>query len=800
MPASFLDGDTEIDLDGNDESLTVPLPFPFTFYGRTYDSVGVTTNGFVNFLPSPFAPSLNTPIPAPEAPNAAIYALWADLFVGGGASMRTGVLGSAPDRQFVIEWRNVRFRGMILRLRFEIVLRENGEILLQYAAPVDDPLQRGATATLGIENDSGTVGFQYSFQEDVIDPALAILFSPPRTGQVEGLVTDANDGQPLADVEVRALRDGVLVGAGQTNALGRYRLQLLEGSYLLEAGRDRYGQQQSPVEVLADQLVTRDFSLPTARAEFGPGAVRLVVRRGEARTRTVSLRNTGGLALEFSIAEAGGQAQATAPTSRPVRNEAASPTARTTRDLWVGGSAPRGWSPSAPGNVIRSFVTEGVTGPFGLGFEGNLWVSEVQERAGNFEFTSEGQSTGRQWPSPWAESWAGDMAHDPNRKLICQLAVGGDNGIHCWDPASGALVDSIVGEFPWTARTQRGLAYRADDDSFYLGGWVQGAIYHVKGLGHPDRGAVIGVCTPADSSISGLAWNAAAGVLWAATNSPTDSIYELDPEDCTVLAVLAHPAAGGNQGGGLELDERGNLWMVAQNIRTVFLVESGVPELGDIPWLSVTPSGGTVAPGQEGALEVTVNSGDLAAGTYLGSLVVTSNAGRERRLRIPVSLVVTEYQQGVNAGGGAYQDALGDTWAADRKHSAGSWGYLQSSRTRTTSHEISGTADPRLYQSQRINPYAYRFDSVPNGVYQVDLRFAELENLGAGGRLFDVVVEDTLVLPSYDVAARVGNFAADAHTFFVEVTDGRMDIRLIPDARRSKPVLNALRITHRPDR
>ena len=74
---------------------------------------------------------------------------------------------------------------------------------------------------------------------------------------------------------------------------------------------------------------------------------------------------------------------------------------------------------------------------------------------------------------------------------MCQVNVGSDNGIYCWNPETGDLVDSITGAFPWTAISQRGLAYRADDDTFYVGGWTEGIVYHVKGLSHPDRGAII---------------------------------------------------------------------------------------------------------------------------------------------------------------------------------------------------------------------------------------------------------------------------------------------------------------------
>jgi len=50
------------------------------------------------------------------------------------------------------------------------------------------------------------------------------------------------------------------------------------------------------------------------------------------------------------------------------------------------------------------------------------------------------------------------------------------------------------------------------------------------------------------------------------------------------------------------------------------------------------------------------------------------------------------------------------------------------------------------------------------------------------------------------VRFEAGTRTADAHTFFVEVTDGRLDIRLIPNVGFADPVINALRVTHRTDR
>jgi hypothetical protein len=800
LTASYIEAQTVVPLVGDLGTLNVPLPFDFSLYGQTYSTATLTTKGYIEFQGGKSGAYDNVQIPDRNVPNAAIYAFWDDMVVDGAASVRTDVRGVAPDRQFVIEWRDVAFYdNQALRTRFEMVLYENGRIQFQYGDGTD-PRQLGGSATIGIENETGSVAFQYSFNQAALGPSSAILFSLPPSGFAKGVVTDVNDGKAVAGTEIRALQAGAVIRSTKTNGAGAYRMQLPVGSYTLEAGAHGYGQQQKPVTIAENQTVTADFALKTARAEVTPAVVQLLMPADQKRTRTLTLKNTGSLNLDFEIAEAGGKLQATVSTSRLARSGALNPSALNTRGLLAPGLRLAGWAPSSPGNVITSFAPTGMQLAWGVGYSGNVWLSDPPAGKHDAEFTPAGAATGRAYDHSWVTDWPADMAYDAGRKLVCQLNVGGDNGIYCWDPNTGAVAGSIAGNFPWSAQSQRGLAYRSDDDTFYVAGWNEGTVYHVKGLSHADKGAVVGSCRPADGSIAGLAWNGAMGVLWASTNSPTDSIYELNPDDCTVLSVLPHPATGGFQGGGLEMDENGNLWTISQNPNRVYLVESGVPAFSDVPWLAVSPTTGSVAPGQKKSLTVTVDTKGLVPGTYLASIYVRSNAGREGSLRIPVSLVVTDYQQGVAAGGDSYKDTLGDTWAADRKYSAKGWGYVQSSKTKSTSHSISGTDDPKLYKNQRIDPYAYRFDGVPNGIYQVDLRFAEFDNSSPGKRLFDVIVEEQMVLPAHDIAYEVGRYAADARTFFVEVVDGRMDVRFIPRAGSDKPVINALRVTRRPDR
>jgi len=382
---------------------------------------------------------------------------------------------------------------------------------------------------------------------------------------------------------------------------------------------------------------------------------------------------------------------------------------------------------------------------------------------------------------------------------MCSLNVGGDNGIYCWDPDDGNVMGSITGAFPWTAISQRGLAYRPDDDSFYVGGWNEGILYHVAGFSHATPGAVLDQCSPADGDISGLAWNPASGVVWAATNSPTDTIYQLSPA-CGVLGTLAHPSPG-YDGAGLDMDAAGNLWMIDQDPKTVFLMDSGLPTFVDVPWLSEDPVSGMVPIGGSIAIEVTADATGLAPGVYEAVIVIQTNSGRQPNLTVPVRLIVPAYFVGVNAGDGPYTDTAGETWFADQRYAAGSWGYMnKSSRVSTTRKAISGTDDDKLYQSFRQSPTEYRFDLPAAGIYEIEVRFAELAKRSAGTRLFDVIAElNDILLPAHDIVYEVGSFTADSHVFYLAVTDGQLNLRFVERRGYAAPIVNAIRVIHRPD-
>ena len=798
---NYIEANTVLPLTGDDASTPVTLPFPFTFYGQTYSTAHVATNGFINFL-APNTSLTNVAIPSTALPNAGIYPFWDDLFVDASASVRSELLGTAPNRAFVIEWRNVRFfNDLVRRVDFEVILHENGRIQTEYRNVTNDGREKGDSATLGIENQTGTVALQYSFNGAAItDPTFAVLYRLPPSGFVQGTVTDANDQQPVAEATVKAIQGGTVVRQTTTDAAGFYRLQLRLGTYTIEVSKTNYETRTAQVVLdQEDEVVTQNFTLRTARGEVSPSALQFIVPPNQTRTQTLTLRNTGTLPMTWELRETGGAMETVSTTAGQVKKAGYDPNARTTAGLYEG-VAPSGWSPTAAGNVIRSWPPTGVAAAWGVGYTDNVWLSDVPANDRNYEFSPLGVASGRNWPMPWVGEWGGDMSYDSVRDLMCQVNVGGDNGIHCWDPDTGAVGGSITGSFPWTTTSQRGLAYRAADDTFYIGGWNQLVLYHVKGLSYPDKGAVISSCTPADGNISGLAYNAAFNVVWAATNSTTDTIYELNPDTCGVLATLPHPSPGFD-GAGLEMDQDGNLWMIDQDPSRVFLIESGVPSFTDVPWLSEGPTGGTLAPGASQAIQVSVNTTGLAPGVYAATLFLVTNSGRQPLVQVPVTLVVPAYYQAANVGDGSYTDLVGNLWSADQPYAVGSWGFTGTkSKVKSTLAPISSTGDDPLYQNLREDPIEYRFDGLPSGVYEVNLSFAEVAKQKANTRLFDVVIENNLVLPAHDVAAEVGSLAADQHVFFVQVTDGQLNIRFVERKGFSLPIINAILVRERPDR
>ncbi|MFE4369693.1 S8 family serine peptidase [Streptomyces sp. NPDC056835] len=189
-PADFVTGDHKLGLTGDSGSEKVELPFPVSLYGESYTSGWVSADGAITFT-EPSTDDENGALPSAGAPNAALYPFWDQLFYlpQFDAAVYTGVVGTAPHRSYVVEWRNViQMWGHGERFSVTALIGEDGTISYRYKDTVGDFLEAGAEATIGLENADGTDAFQYSLNNPVLTDRFGITFRTTKTRVDSGSV------------------------------------------------------------------------------------------------------------------------------------------------------------------------------------------------------------------------------------------------------------------------------------------------------------------------------------------------------------------------------------------------------------------------------------------------------------------------------------------------------------------------------------------------------------------------------------------------------------------------------------
>jgi len=179
---------------------------------------------------------------------------------------------------------------------------------------------------------------------------------------------------------------------------------------------------------------------------------------------------------------------------------------------------------------------------------------------------------------------------------------------------------------------------------------------------------------------------------------------------------------------------------------------------------------------------------------------------------------ITKAQKGynyiyrVNCGGSELTDSAGNTWFTDtHKNGQNSWGSLSwtdnfeklpdfFASQRKTFELINGTKDPELFQSFRygVDKLRYEFPA-PDGEYLIELYFTE-PWYGTGGgmdckgwRLFDVAINDNVVLKDFDIWSEAGHDNALKKTFKVKSTNGKIVISF-PNVKASQAIISAIAI------
>ncbi|MFZ5578930.1 MAG: DUF6701 domain-containing protein [Pseudomonadota bacterium] len=230
---------------GDDDYAVVNFPsgFTFQFAGASYSSVRIMSNGILSFGIETGIHRDYTPValPAPASnitrsgcvnsvPANSLFVYWIDINTSpnvSSAPVKYELLGTAPNRQFIVTWQNVALYGDPgTRYSFQAILYENntgldGEFRYQYTTGSTT----GLDATVGVQVASSDYT-QYSYDQNFIDPVngTAILWYPsnqyaPRIAEyrfdevgwvgMPGEVSDTSGGL-----------GGSVVGTGVTNIDG----------------------------------------------------------------------------------------------------------------------------------------------------------------------------------------------------------------------------------------------------------------------------------------------------------------------------------------------------------------------------------------------------------------------------------------------------------------------------------------------------------------------------------------------------------------------------------------------------
>ena len=191
---------------------------------------------------------------------------------------------------------------------------------------------------------------------------------------------------------------------------------------------------------------------------------------------------------------------------------------------------------------------------------------------------------------------------------------------------------------------------------------------------------------------------------------------------------------------------------------------TGTTNLG-VTWTYSPQVGTLVTSGANAGLYTAPST--IASNQTVG-VTATSQADPSQSSTALISLVAPFSQILVHAGGPAYTDTLGQLWSADTGFTGGN--------VANTTKTITNTTDPALYQSERYGSFNYRFN-VPNGNYNVVLKFAEIYWTAAGQRTFNVSINGTQVLTNFDIVAAAGGaLKAIDKTFPVAVTNNQINI------------------------
>jgi hypothetical protein len=185
-------------LGDNQVSAALPIGFPFGFYDIDYTDIYASSNGFLTVLAGQSSGCCTGQvIPTAGDPDGIIAGWWEDLNPSqAGAGLYYETLGSAPNRYLIVQFTNVQHfpNGNPVTFQYKLFEGSNTIEIHYLDAPSD-----GGTHSVGVENETGTLGLLYSRGTTSLTTPLAVQFTPVVR---EAMASDSATVTLLPDIAV----------------------------------------------------------------------------------------------------------------------------------------------------------------------------------------------------------------------------------------------------------------------------------------------------------------------------------------------------------------------------------------------------------------------------------------------------------------------------------------------------------------------------------------------------------------------------------------------------------------------
>ena len=261
---------------GQDDVITVDLPFTFTYYGETFTRASICSNGWLCMGSTWLVNYRNWNIPCAGAPPYLIAPMWDNLQQDGNDQVYHWY--DADNHRYIVQWSRLEnnYSGSAIS-NFEAILYDqeyyptetgDGAILFQYET-FNNPDALQHYSTIGIQNGDNSTGVMYGYFNSYnagaapISSGTAIQFVPvanvPRGTLTGNVVSLTAGGAPLEGAEVRIVESGHTFVTG---ADGGYEGVVPTGTYTLVADHQSFQADTAyGVPIIEDQVTTRSFAL-----------------------------------------------------------------------------------------------------------------------------------------------------------------------------------------------------------------------------------------------------------------------------------------------------------------------------------------------------------------------------------------------------------------------------------------------------------------------------------------------------------------------------------------------------------